>query len=255
MRGFAIDGERYRFRVFASFEHLFPIVMSPYRSSVIIGLLSLALPWGAVGGCNGLKSRYAMSDPVYAEKYADGAEPGDWVGKAKQALDARHVAGLQGLSVGGGAMYRPKSDHTLGGAEFSLESYRQNWLSYRGGLATYISDEEGYVGLDGGVRAQFPSRITPFVGVGSTIGASRTVRSSPDGLDNDDDGRIDEPGESYSEIDDFLIAVYPEVGVHAWLNGRWRATVSARYFETNLSRQYDDWMLGGQLTYFPQRTR
>ncbi len=53
-------------------------------------------------GCNGFKSRYAMSDPVYATNYAEGAERGVLFGKAKQAVDARHVAGLGGWFVSGG---------------------------------------------------------------------------------------------------------------------------------------------------------
>jgi hypothetical protein len=121
------------------------------------------------------------------------------------------------------------------------------------GLASYVSDEEGFIGLDTGVRAQLPSRITPFVGAGAFLGASRTVSNAPDGTDNDDDGLIDEPGEEWSNVDKLLVAIYPEVGVHAWLNGCWRATVSGRYMNTSLNSSHDDWMLGGQLTYFPTR--
>ncbi|MCU0708052.1 MAG: hypothetical protein MUF23_07155 [Pirellula sp.] len=194
-----------------------------------------------------------MSDPVYAEKYAEGAEPGDILGKAKQALDARHVTGLGGWSVGGGAMYRPQFDRTLGGAEIAFERYPQNWLSHRVGVASYLSDEEGFVGAEAGLRAQLPSRIAPFVGVGGFAGASRTVRDTPDGIDNDDDDVIDEPDEKRSDVDDLLVAIYPELGVHAWINGQWRATVGARYFNTSLSSDYDDWMIGGQLTFFPKR--
>ena len=63
-----------------------------------------------------------MSDPVYAEKYAEGAERGDILGKAKQAFDARHVAGLGGWYLSGGSLYQPKSDNTLAGGDMGFES-------------------------------------------------------------------------------------------------------------------------------------
>jgi hypothetical protein len=50
-------------------------------------------------GCNALKSRYAMSDPVYAEKYAEGAKRDDVLGKLKQAIDARHVEGFRSVNT------------------------------------------------------------------------------------------------------------------------------------------------------------
>lgn len=218
-------------------------------------LCHLAIPCAllACSACSEWKSRYAMSDPVYAAKYAEGAERGDIPGKIKQALDARHVAGLNGWSVSGGALYRPKSDETLAGGTIGFESYPLNWMSHHLGLATYISESEGFMGAESGLRFQFPSRVTPFAGVGGFVGASRTVVDTADGSDNDDDGFVDEPGEVYSQIDEFLVAIYPELGAHLWINGNWRASVSGRYFCTSLSDAHDDWMLGGQLTYFPRR--
>ncbi len=52
------------------------MVPSMERSGLIICLLMLS-------GCQSLlKSRYAMDDPFYAEKYSEGAEPGDLAGKS-----------------------------------------------------------------------------------------------------------------------------------------------------------------------------
>ena len=206
-------------------------------------------------GCNALKSRYAMSDPVYAEKYADGAERFDMLGKLKQAMDARHVKDLGGWYASGGALYRPKEDNTLGGVDVGFEYYDQSWLSQRLGFASYFSEEDGYLGLETSVRAQLPTRIAPFVGVGAIAGVSRTVSDQPDGLDNDDDLLTDEPGELASSVDHVLGAVYPEAGVHTWLNGRWRVSAFGRYMVTTLGRDHDDWLIGGQLTYFPSRPR
>lgn len=71
-----------------------------------------------------------------------------------------------------------------------------------------------------------------------------------DGLDNDDDGWIDEYGEKEWDFDNWLVAVYPEVGTHVWLNGSWRLTAYGRYLVTTEGRVHDDWLLGGQLTVF-----
>ena len=205
-------------------------------------------------GCNGLKSRYAMSDPVYAKKYADGAERGDLLGKAKQALDARHVDGLSGWFLSGGTQYRARTDSTLGGADIGFEYYPTSWFSQRASLGTYWGGEEGYIGGDVGLRAQLPARVTPFVGLGTTVAASRAVELADfDGRDNDDDDFIDERGETTSSIDKVLVGAYPEVGIHAWLNGNWRVSGYGRYLVTSLGRDNDDWLIGGQLTFFPQR--
>lgn len=221
-----------------------------FRAAFVIA----ALVGIAAVGCNGFKSRYAMNDPVYAKKYADGAKRGDLLGKAKQAVDARHVAGLGGWFVGGGTQYRSQSDSVLGGAEVGFESYPSSWFSQRGSLAAYWGEDDGYLGADLGVRAQLPARVTPFVGAGVLAGVSRTLKSADqDGLDNDDDERIDELGETKSEFDEALLACYPEVGLHAWLNGQWRVSGFGRYLVTDRGRDQDDWLIGGQLTYFPPR--
>jgi hypothetical protein len=180
------------------------------------------------------------------------------LGKVKQAIDARHVSGLGGWYVAGGSLYKPKFDNTLGGAEIGFEGYPTSWLSHRIGIGSYFSPDEGYIAGDAGVRLQPPTRLAPFVGTGVLLGASRTVElADDDGIDNDDDERIDERGEEDSGIDDFLAAVYPEAGVHFWINGNWRASAFGRYVIADTGRNHDDWMIGGQLTFFsrPSRSR
>lgn len=207
-------------------------------------------------GCS-LRSRYAMDDPVYFEKYADGAEKGDLLGKAKQALDARHTEDLSGFYFSGGAQQRHDDDHAIFGGELGFESYAENWVSLRGSIATFVGESEGgngtegYGGLDLGVRFQTPSRIAPFVGVGLFNGISKGTRSANgDGIDNDDDGFIDERNERKSTVDGWLTAVYPEVGVHVWANSKLRLTGFGRYFVTTEGRQQDDWLIGAQFTVF-----
>ncbi|MBC8354227.1 MAG: hypothetical protein H8E66_19715 [Planctomycetes bacterium] len=192
-----------------------------------------------------------MDDEVYAAKYADGAERFDLLGKAKQALDARHADGLGGLYLSGGAQYQADAEKPFVGGELGVEGYSTSWTTGRASLATYIGDDEGYLGLDAGVRLQTPSRVAPFVGVGTFHGVSRGVELADwDGRDNDDDGWIDEFGEEESGVDDWLSAVYPEVGAHLWVNANWRLTAYGRYFVTTEGRDHDDWLIGMQLAAF-----
>ncbi|MCB9938417.1 MAG: hypothetical protein H6823_09250 [Planctomycetaceae bacterium] len=213
---------------------------------LVVGLMLLA-----ISGCSLLKSRYAMNDEVYAAKYAYGAEKTDFLGKAKQAFDARHVDGLGGMYLSGGAQYKTDAEKPFVGGELGIEGYPTSWTSARASLATYLGDDEGYLGLDTGFRLQTPTRIAPFVGLGMFHGASRTVELADwDGLDNDNDGLTDERGEEKSGVDGWLSAVYPEVGTHLWVNGNWRLTAYGRYFVTTEGRSRDDWLVGLQLAAF-----
>lgn len=202
-------------------------------------------------GCSLLRSRYAMDDPVYAEKYAVGAERGDLLGKAKQAFDARHTEGLGGVYLGGGGQFRPHVRSVMGGAELGAEGYVTSWMTTRGSLSCYLGEDEGFGGLDLGIRLQSPTRIAPFVGLGTFHGASRGVELAHwDGLDNDGDGLIDEYGEEDSYIDGWLSVIYPELGAHLWVDGNWRLTGYGRYFITSEGRRHDDWLFGLQLSCF-----
>ena len=204
-------------------------------------------------GCQSLlKSRYAMNDPVYAEKYAEGAEPGDLAGKAKQAVDARFVDGLAGLYLSGGLQKKSSGlSDPFTGAELGYEFYPTSWFSHRLGAAAYWGGDEGYLGADTGFRFQLPARATPFIGAGAIAGVSRSVSpANDDHRDNDDDHFIDEGDEEESSLDGAFVGIYPEVGAHLWLNGNIRLTASGKYWITSLGRDNDDWLVGGQLTFF-----
>jgi hypothetical protein len=203
-------------------------------------------------GCESLlRSRYAMDDPYYAGKYAEGAERGDLLGKAKQALDARHTAGLGGLYLSGGACVRPSEEKAMAGGELGGEYYVTNWFTPRAALAGFGNGEDGFIGLDLGARLQTPSRIAPFVGVGTFLGYSdEEVSADDDWQDNDVDGWVDEWGETEKDITGLLGAVYPEVGVHLWLDEKWRITTHGRYTISTEGRDRDDWLLGVQIALF-----
>lgn len=192
-----------------------------------------------------------MDDPVYAEKYEEGAEKSDVVGKVKQAIDARHVKGLGGLYLSGGSQWRDDYQSAFGGAELGYEYYPSSWMSSRMSLAGYVGHGDWYAGMDYGARVQLPSRLTPFAGVGMFHGLStQRVDATMDGEDNDDDGFADEWGEKKTEFDGWLSSVYPEVGVHFWPTGQARITGYARYWLSSEGRDADDWLAGIQLTAF-----
>ena len=131
----------------------------------------------------------------------------------------------------------------------------------RAGLAGMIAvdgdpsqslSQNAFGGINLGVRAQSPTRVAPFVGAGVFAGASSYYElADSDGVDNDDDFFIDEPGEE-RETNDYFAAVYPEVGVHAWLTSNWRATASASYLVTTEGRDHDFWYVGVYLARLMQ---
>ena len=202
-------------------------------------------------GCAGLKSRYAMDNEIYAQKYAEGAEKSDVLGKLKQANDARWVEDQHGSFVGGGALNAPNSGGWLGSFSVGHESYGEPWFSQRASLDGIVStsgDDGLYIGADVGVRAQVPSRVAPFVGVGGLAGVSAFDFIESAFQDEDEtSGFISEE----DDVDwDFLAGIYPEVGVHIWTNGRYRFSIYGRYLISTSGRRHDGWLIGGQLLRF-----
>lgn len=204
-------------------------------------LLLLTLSASSVG-CASLKSRYAMDNEVYAEKYAEGVPKSDVVGKLKQANDARWVEGHTGGYLGGGVMVAPDTGSWMGAISKGREEYPYSWVSNRiafEGIASTSQPEFLYGGIDLGIRAQTPSRIAPFVGAGGSVGFSAIdiLASALEVEDDDDDWSV-------------MAAAYPEVGVHFWVNGRYRLTFFGRYMITTSGRDHDGWLIGGQLATF-----
>ncbi len=215
-------------------------------------LLLMSVTFAASSGCADLlKSRYAMDDPIYAAKYTDGAEKTEPLKKLKQAVDARHVEGLSGGYFSAGSQWRDASQSMMAGAEIGAEAYATSWLSSRVAFAGYLGPDDWYAGADAGARIQLPTRLTPFVGIGTFHGLSLTQRDARDDfIDNDDDGAVDEIGEMETDIDGWLSVVYPEVGVHFWPTGQGRLTGYARYLVSSDGRASDDWAAGLQFTAF-----
>lgn len=118
-------------------------------------------------------------------------------------------------------------------------------VSVRGGLSFYAAESKPNVltGFDLGMRLHGGSRISPFVGVGLFAGSSeQEVPADNDGVDNDDDGIIDEPGETKWEIQDVLAALYPEVGVQLWFTRDIGLAFSAKYHMTTEGHEFRYWI-------------
>ena len=218
------------------------------RLDSIAGITAVAVATVFSCGCAGLKSRYAMDNPAYAEKYEVGAEKSDVAGKLKQAMDARWIEGESGKYLTGGTLASPEADRWLYSISYGRETYPWSWISTRLGFeGVATSEADGlYGGLDAGLRLQPPSRVAPFIGLGGNVGVSAgyVVWSAF----TDDEEKIISPYED----EDFIGfgAAYPEGGAHFWLNGSLRLTLSGRYMFTSLGRRHDGWWIGGQIAKF-----
>lgn len=133
------------------------------------------------------------------------------------------------------------------GGEFGIFGYPSEHLSFRVGIACLASEsfEDFFVGGTSGIRVNLfrkGSIITPFVGVGIFGGYSKNkVKADDDGVDNDDDGEVDESGEEDDVIDDVIATIFPEAGFQAWLSQKTRVTFSGKYNLTTEGRETDFW--------------
>ncbi len=111
-----------------------------------------------------------------------------------------------------------------------------SWFSGVRVGASYFADERfEYKGVTSSVRLQYGEHVSPFVGVGVLVGmASHQADATQDRLDNDRNGQIDEPGETYMKHE-FSAVLYPEVGI-AWYTRVIGITLSARrYYSSTFS--------------------
>ncbi len=207
-------------------------------------------------GCITTRSKWALDDPDFHARYA--AEDNDPLKVVRRAIDATHVSGKGGLIVSGGAGSR--EGHTLLTGEIGAFGYTTPMTEVRGSLSLaghWDGDNAGDFRIGGnlGTRLQTPTRIAPFVGLGLFGGYSQEkVFAEDDRIDNDEDGLVDEPGEVEWELDDILLAAYPEVGLHLWLNSHLRLTGSASYYLTTEGRSQDFWFYGVTLSFLGSPT-
>ncbi len=186
-------------------------------------------------GCG--TSRWAMDDPDYAAKYSKPYGKDKIPRMAKQAVDARHVGGKSGGYVQASGQTAP---FNLGG-EVGGFVYTTPCTSLRFGLMGLLStNANGAFGaIDIGARAQTPTRLAPFAGVGTFVGVS--------GLWDDHE----DPHYHYHNDTQVrgIAGVYPELGLHYWLNGSVRLSGSGSYLVTTEGRGDDFWYYGVTLAF------
>ncbi len=159
-----------------------------------------------------------------------------WGRMAKQMVDARHVSGDSGYYIGGaGSNFR---QNPAGGAEVGVTNYTRPWLSTKLALAGQVNSgaQNAFAGVNTAVHVSTPTRVAPFVGAGVFGGVD--VGTVVDSLNGDE-----------STNTQFLGAVYPEAGVHVWLNGRTRLSASASYWMTTSSHDREFWYYGLGVTF------
>ncbi len=197
------------------------------RAFWLIPILFLA------AGCG--TSRWAMDDPDYAAKYSEPYGDDKIPRMAKQAVDARHVGDKGGLYVQAAGQTAP---FNLGG-EIGGFHYWTPCLSGRIGLQGLAStNADGFfAGLNTGVRVQPPTRLAPFAGVGAFGGATDFWEDTENCCPHCED---DIRG---------IVGVYPELGVHYWLTGRSRVSLSGSYLVTTEGRKDDFWFYGVTLAF------
>lgn len=188
-----------------------------------------------------------MDDPDYAEKYSRPYGEDKSARMLKQMVDARHLKDKGGWTLGAGAGGSPATvGATIGGFYYPTSWSELNY-SVTGMAGTGAHD--WFLGPEVGLRIQTPTRVAPFVGVGGFLGINRYFeKAENDNVDNDNDGFTDEPGEE-DDAYKAITAVYPEVGIHAWLSGKTRLTASGRYYVTEEGRDDDFWYLGLSLSW------
>lgn len=242
-----------------------------FRRLVICALIPLLLT-----GCS--SSKWAIEDPVYAEKYERPYEDGEKLPRmAKQIVDARHLANRSGTYVAGAYRDDPRSQAgSIGAFSYGANAATSSYLG--GNLSHTDFDGETLLGLETGTRIQAPSRLAPFAGAGATGGASadaigRTVALVLGAIvyvlvtDDDDDHDHDSSHHSsnshthdhdHDDDNDWRLhyspfaAVYPEVGVHYWVTHDTRLTFNARYMVTTEGRDHDFWLFGLSLGFLKQ---
>ena len=222
------------------------VIHLPFILFLTINCLGCATgrPWDS--------SRWAMDNPGYAEKYSKPYEKGKLESiprRLKQMSDARFNAKRGGLTIGSGLGPNPFAI----GAEIGGSIYETSWTSTNfslAGLGLATDDGGLYGGFKIAQRIQTPSRLAPFVGAGLFVGSfNNSVSAENDGIDNNSNMFIDEPGEE-KDNSKLLLTIYPEVGVHYWLTSEARLTMSAQYHLNPNGRDEDFSFIGISLGFF-----
>jgi len=139
-----------------------------------------------------------------------------------------------------------QTDPTAVGVGLGGFKYNYRCLSTR--LALYVLGSESvddvFFGADAGFRLELGTVLSPFIGLGGYYGYhTEQIPADDDKLDNDGDGQVDESGEKDVHIDRSMASIYPEAGLHIWLDPVTRFSMSGKYHVTTEGREADFWIL------------
>jgi hypothetical protein len=151
--------------------------------------------------------------------------------------------GLSGLYVELGGRTEP-GNAAMGGG-IGLFGYLSDHISFKGCLSFLGSEgfNDIFGGADIGLRCGLGTRFSPFIGFGAFAGYSEvTVSAQNDGIDNDNNGFIDEGGETKDVIKDTIASIYPETGLYYWIDDQTRLCLSGKYHVTTKGRDHDFWL-------------
>ena len=128
-----------------------------------------------------------------------------------------------------------------------LGAYNYNYRYLTTRMAMYVLGSESvdnvFLGADAGIRMELGTQVSPFVGLGGYYGYhTDQVPAENDNLDNDGDGQVDEDGEKDARIDRSMASIYPEAGLHVWIDHTNRLTLSGKYHLTTEGRDSDFWL-------------
>ncbi|MCO6043956.1 hypothetical protein NG895_08555 [Aeoliella sp. ICT_H6.2] len=182
-------------------------------------------------GCRG--SRWAKRDADYRRKYPEHTD--DPLKTVKQAVDARHVAGKHGAYVS----FAGRDEPFAGGFDIGGFRYTEPWLEQRIGLSGLLHEEGKRpvsLGLLTSMRAQVPSRLAPFAGVGAYAGWAGGEQREYTIFDEEEEAIA---AAIFDTKHEFVVAAFPEVGMHFWIDHRRRLTTSVSYWFTNQDRGED----------------
>jgi len=108
-----------------------------------------------------------------------------------------------------------------------------NNVTLKAGLSFLGSEslEDTFGGLTFDIQYSTDLRVSPIIGVGVFFGySSERVPARNDGIDNNNNGFIDERGETKSQITNVISAIYPEAGVRFHLTEKLAISLSAKHY-------------------------
>ena len=137
-------------------------------------------------------------------------------------------------------------DPNIAVARIGVYNTYVGWYSFMIGVEALSDDDDHtFGGATAGIRIKFPYFITPFAGIHFFAGTyEEEVDADSDGVDNDEDGTIDEPNETKWVTEDTMVATCPEVGLMVYLDKFSQLVLSAKHYYTDKGRDSDFWVYG-----------